>query len=878
MRRRTSLPQENRPKLKSICAACLIAMAGWQAESAYATTQQLAQTEFAQVEFQGGFLNNASGGIDVSRYARGNVVRAGKYIPDVYVDGRWIGRFELTFKSAPGVADAQPCFDQSMLETIGIDVEQLSEEVRTTLGRPGACMRVGEALPEASVEFDFGNQRVDLSIPQASLRRHARDAVNPDQWSAGAPVAMLGYNVNVYNSHVKGAASNTQGYVGLDGGFNFQRWHFRHSGSMNVDNRGRTRYEAVSTYAQRDLTSWMSQLVIGESYTSGDLFDSTSFRGVRVYTDDRMLPESQRGYAPVVRGVANTNAKVTVMQNGVKLYETTVAPGAFIIDDLYPTGYGGDLHVSVMEADGSVHSFTVPYAAVPLSLRPGQNRYSFTAGFVRNLPETTPFFTQATWQHGFTNMLTGYGGATVADGYAAAMIGGVLNTSWGAFGVDVTHAVTSIPRERRYSGQSVRINYAKQIDTTGTNIAIAAYRYSTDGFFGLNDAMSARDQAKVFMGSAGIYRQRNRMSFTMSQQLGNKGGSLNVTASAMTYWNRGGSDVDYTIGYNNSFRDVSYNLSATRQRDAWGRSSTLLYAGLTIPLGSKRPAMLSLNFNRDTQGSTRAQTSLSGALGREGNFSYGVNVDHDASRGRSQTAGGANAMYRGSIADVSGSFGVSTDFQQFSLGLRGAMVAHPGGVTLSQPLSETFAIVKAPHAEGARVTNMSGVRVGRNGYAVVPFLSPFRMNEITLDPKGLSTDVELQETSQRVAPLAGAVPLLEFRTTFGRSAVIRMHRPDGAPVPFGASVVDQDGADIGVVGQGGKLFARGLSERGDLFVEWNGSGEKSLCKVSYALPERPARRGRGAGGLPQRVELPCVSVEHADYRPNLSTGDSVQPS
>src|SRR2546427_6992467 len=91
--------------------------------------------------------------------------------------------------------------------------------------------------------------------------------------------------------------------------------------------------------------------------------DSTSFRGIRLNSDDRMLPDSQRGYAPVVRGVANTNARVTITQNGIKLYETTVAPGAFVINDLYPTGYGGDLQVSITEANGAVRSFAVPYAA-----------------------------------------------------------------------------------------------------------------------------------------------------------------------------------------------------------------------------------------------------------------------------------------------------------------------------------------------------------------------------------------------------------------------------------------------------------------------------------------------------------------------------------
>src|SRR5256885_9527612 len=118
--------------------------------------------------------------------------------------------------------------------------------------------------------------------------------------------------------------------------------------------------------------------------------DSTSFRGIRLNSDDRMLPDSQRGYAPLVRGVANTNARVTITQNGIKLYETTVAPGAFVINDLYPTGYGGDLQVSITEANGAVRSFAVPYAAVPLSLREGQDRYSLTAGGGGHPPHNPP--------------------------------------------------------------------------------------------------------------------------------------------------------------------------------------------------------------------------------------------------------------------------------------------------------------------------------------------------------------------------------------------------------------------------------------------------------------------------------------------------------
>ncbi|PRG36935.1 fimbria/pilus outer membrane usher protein [Burkholderia multivorans] len=860
---------DNQPRLKPICALLLTIIAGWQAQARAGEsgeTFQVAQTEFAQVEFESAFLQGA-GAIDVSRYGRGNVVRPGRYTPDIYVDGRWVGRADVPFKAAPNTPDAQPCFDRALLDRIGVDRARLPKDIRATFEQEEACLRIGQIIPDASVSFDFSEQRLDLSIPQIAMRRSARGYVSPDQWTAGVPVAMLGYNANTYHSQMRGGHGNTQGYVGLDGGLNVQRWHFRHNGSFSWDDRGGRRYQNVATYLQRDVARWSSQFVVGDTYTSGDLFDSTSFRGVRLYTDDRMLPESQRGYAPVVRGVANSNAKVTITQNGMRLYETTVAPGAFVIDDLYPTGYGGDLHVTVTEADGSVHAFSVPFAAIPLSLRPGQNRYSFTAGAVRNLDNTSPLFMQATWQRGFTNTLTGYGGVTVAEGYVSAMLGGALNTSLGAIGADVTHASTQVPGERRYSGQSVRVSYAKTVAATGTNIAIAAYRYSTNGFFGLNDAMRARDQAASDIRSSSLYRQRNRASLTLSQQFGDTWGSVNATVSAATYWNRSGSDVDYTIGYNNTFRNIAYTVSATRQRNAFAGSSTMIYAGLSIPLGRTRPAIVSTNFSHDSRGSTQWQTSLSGSAGTDGKLAYGVNVMHRSGFGNSQTSGGANFTYRGALAELSGSMGASADYQQYSVGVRGAVVAHPGGVTLSQPVGETFAIVSAPHAAGARITNSTGVQVDRNGYAIVPYLSPFSINDITIDPKGLSTDVELRETSQRVAPLAGAVPMVTFKTVYGRSAVIRARQPDGTPLPFGAAVKDGKGADVGIVGQGGKIFARGLADQGELTVTWGTADSASACRLSYALPVRKRTSGYQP---PQSLDLPCAAAPAADYAPALS--------
>ncbi len=844
-------------KAKPLHALLLAVLACWQMDMRASQTEHTAgrmpPARAQHIEFNSSFLRGGDG-IDVLRFAEGNSVEPGLYNPDLLVNGNWMARTEVRFTQRSRGASAQPCFNMSLLEQMDIDMASLPANEDVVDGDP-ACLRIEKVVPGASASFNVGLQRLDVSIPQILMRRVASGYVSPEQWNAGVTTGTLGYDFNTYHARGGPAGSSTQGYLGLNSGFNYARWHFRHSGSFSWSDQGPSRYQSISAYAQRDIADWSSQLILGDTYTDGEIMDSVSFRGLRLRTDDRMLPESQRGFAPVVRGVANSNARVVIRQNGIKLQETTVAPGDFVIDDLYPTGYGGDLQVDIEEADGSVRSFSVPYAAVPRSLREGQHRYSLTAGAVRGLRESAPFFSQAGWQYGFSNMLTAYGGATVAKGYFSPTVGAVFNTPWGAFGLDLTHASTRIPHDRSYSGQSLRVTYAKTFPESGTGITLAAYRYSTNGFFGINEAMRARDLTRPAASGAPppLSRPRTRAAMTLSQRLGEQGGNLSISASMDNYWNRAGRRVDYTLNYSSSWLGVPYNLSASRQRDAWGRPSTQLYAGVTIPLGAGKPRVMS-RFTHDSRGGNQLQASTYGQAGSD--LSYGLNAEYGSSGNQgSRLNAGANALYRRPYTLFSGSVSAGRAGQQLSLGARGALVAHRGGVTLSQPLGETFAIVQAPHAEGARLTNAPGVRIDARGYAVVPYMTPYAMNEVSLDPKGMSMDVELQEANRRVAPVAGAAAMVVFKTSYSRSAVLRLTQADTSPVPFGAVVSDESGKDLGMVGQAGKLMLRGLSDQGQLHAQWKAGDGTAHCSMAYSLPARERSTG---SRVPASMDLHCV--------------------
>ncbi|MBD3704698.1 fimbria/pilus outer membrane usher protein [Klebsiella pneumoniae] len=62
------------------------------------------------------------------------------------------------------------------------------------------------------------------------------------------------------------------------------------------------------------------------------------------------------------------------------LYQTYVTPGAFVIDDLYPTASSGNLEVAVKESDGEIRRFTQPYASVTSMQREGSLKYNWSPG------------------------------------------------------------------------------------------------------------------------------------------------------------------------------------------------------------------------------------------------------------------------------------------------------------------------------------------------------------------------------------------------------------------------------------------------------------------------------------------------------------------
>lgn len=838
---------------------------------------------------------------DLSRLSQSGAQLPGTYEVEVYLNGNWLVARSVRFDTRDAVTEPSPavsttnssndtkvpavvpgappgqdvrdhtglqaCLTPDDWREAGLKLEAVPE----MRGLPeNRCVSPGRYIPHAYTAFDFEHMRLDISLPQALLHNRPRGWIPPERWDEGINALVTGYRLSGSESH--GEWSNTRNlYLNLDNSLNLGAWrlHDTRNWSYNASGNSTTsQWSRLNTYLERAIIPWRSRLLAGEASTDSDLFDAFAFRGVKLTTDDSMYPDTLRGFAPVIKGAAFSNARVTVRQNSSLIYQTFVPPGAFAINDLYPVSSGGDLEVTVTEADASVRTFTVPYSSVPLLQREGRMRYSLAAGNFRNSSNRydTPAFAQGTLQWGLPLGITTYGGVQMAEKYYAGMLGAGVNLGHvGALSVDVTHADSELADGSRHQGQSLRFLYARSMGETGTTLRLAGYRYSTQGFHTLEETALKQMRGRLYdddttdadghpvqqswSNQFNLYNaKRMRLQASLTQRLG-KYGSLYLTGSRQTYWNSDGNADSLTAGYTGSAGQVNWSLSWSYSKTSTQpRADRMLYLSLSLPFSALLPwkqetpelTRLTGNMSRSSGGQSSYMTGLSGSLLDSNNLSWSVQegVSRQGNSGRSENSGSASVEYRGTYGSASLGYSHSPTWRQMNYGLSGGMVLHRNGLTLGQEPGVTNVLVAVPGAVGIPVSGGTGIRTDWRGYALLPYSAAYRENTIALDMEGLDEFTEVEDSSTRVVPTRGALVRAEFKAHSGVRALMTLTH-DGKPLPFGTTVTG-DGV-TGITGDDGEVYLAGLKEEGDLTAQW-GNKSHQKCTAHYRLTDAQMAR------------------------------------
>ncbi|WP_435946894.1 fimbria/pilus outer membrane usher protein [Dryocola sp. BD586] len=813
------------------------------------------------VRFNSEFIHGLS--IDVSQYFQGNPTPAGSFVVQVFVNGENRGRHEVLFTPVAGSVSAQPCFKREELIRYGIKIAKAPQPADAGTEQ---CTFIERWITGAEASYQAGDFNLDLTVPQAYLVRYPRGYTDPASWDSGVSAGLLDYNGNFYAQENAGRFSSADahslsGNLGLLAGFNFYDWRLRKRINTHWTSGSPAHTQNLFTRLQRDVSVLRSQLTLGDSTTSGDLFDSLTVRGIQLQSDDRMLPDGLRNYAPLIRGIAETNARVQVTQQGRIVYETTVPPGPFELSDIGAMGYGGDLQLTITEADGRERSQVIPFSAPPMLLRDGVSRFGVTVGKLKdNSLAEEPGMAQGFYQYGLGNLYTLYGGGQFSDSYAALGLGHAFNTRIGGVSMDVTHARSELQDGKTSSGNSFNIGYSKYLDATATDLTLAAYRYSSKGFYSLRDATldrygSSDDAYRV------DYRTRQRFMISVGQSLWN-GARLNFAGNFYNYWDDRSSSRQFMLTYNKSERYFSWSASASRAFNSDGRDVNSMMLAVSVPLGQstiiEKPLFSTLyaSVTHDSDGSSTAQTNVIGSQGEQNELSYGVGSSVNKAKNDSTLAAvNGNVNYNSSLGQFGSTASLSNKSSQLSFSANGSVVAHGGGVTLGPRLGDyPFAIVNAPGAEGATMLNGYGAKIDANGYAIVPSLTPYRENTVAVNTLGLPATVDVLENESTVIPRMGAAVKVNVKTMVGDPIVLAVRDGQGNYLPIGTDIVSENNTSLGIVGQAGMAFIRGWNAaKNNLYVK-SSSGAR-ICTI-YANSDISNKIMRAFGSVIQ-VEVTC---------------------
>jgi outer membrane usher protein len=777
---------------------------------------------------------------------------AGVKTADIVLNGRTLFKTKIDFISINGKPGATPCLTQALLHQMGLD-NHLAE-----LAKSGdeVCYDFFTKWPDATIKYDESMQQLLVNAPQAAMNVASQsEMIDPSLWDSGVNALRLSYAGYVYhtenksNNSASADDSNDNAYLSLNSAVNLGNWRFYSFDTFDKSNQG-WEQNHDRAYAERDIASLVSRFTVGDVYasTSSDVLGILPVRGVTLETNSQMLPPSTFSYSPVVRGVARTNARVVIRQRGNIIYSTTVSPGSFAITDLTNGQIGADLDVTVEESDGSKQQFSVPYTSLPNMLRPGTWRYSLSGGRYRDDSLSyQPIVGQGSLQYGF-DKFTLSDLLVVGEGYQSMAVGGAVNLgAWGSISLDwalerhqsMTESDINSHRDdgsqddsTADTGRALRLLYARRFDSTDTSLQLMGYRYQSPDF------MDFTDYADWRWGSSDMRTHRkNESQATINQGLGEFGSGY-LTLQRDNYYNSDATDTSLTMGYNFNIRYVNVNVSYSYEANSSSDSEEnrapdrQLSLNFSIPLdlGEKRSRTLSFTNNSSNNSGDSQVATISGSE-MEGAMNYSLSAQHD-SQGYSPSG---TIAYRNSIANMNAGASAGQNSRQYSAGISGGVVAYKNGVVLSQQLGDTIAIIETPGAKDISVEGQPGVSTNRWGRAVVPSISPYRDNALSLDTRHAADNVELVDGGNNVIPTHGAVVVRHFQTKVGRRALVMLSMPDGKPAPFGATAW-QGKEQVGMVADNGLLYLNGVLAEGDATLHVSLEND-AQCQFILPIPK-----------------------------------------
>lgn len=819
------------------CPLSLLAVLLWEI---FYPTNALAD----DIQFNADILDTKDrGNIDLNRFSRKGYIMPGGYTFSVLINNRSLGDHLITVTADDqSESGSMVCLPAALVDLMGLKPSVVKE---ITWLNDGQCMDI-TSLKGMTLRPDLSVASLYINLPQAYLEYSDPNWDPPARWDDGIPATLFDYNLiarqtHYSSTHEKDKALSGNGIAGV----NLGPWRFRSTWQMQANERSggdthqrQRSWEWSQIYAYRALRGLGAKLTVGEDYLSSGIFDSFRFTGANLVTDDSMLPPNLRGYAPEVVGVARTNAKVVISQQGRIIYESLVATGPFRIQTLSDS-VSGSLDVRVEEQDGSVQQFTVETSTIPYLTRPGLVRYKLAAGKPSTIDHDLQgqVFSAGEFSWGISNGWSLYGGGIASGDYNALALGvGRDLLAFGAVSVDVTESFATFADGERKRGGSYRLSYSKRFDELDNQITFAGYRFAERDFMTMTDYLDRRYNDVDGNNSKEMY------TVTFNQQFKSVGISAYLKYSHQNYWDRRADDRlslsisrYFDVG---NIKNINASLTGYRNKSNGARDDGF-YATISIPFNSGI-----ISYNAAGGDSTSHTVGYFKTIDPRNSYQLGTGVTDD------KASANAYYTYTGDMATVNANVNtLSGNYVAVGMGVQGGVTLTPEGGSIHRISSQGGTRLLVDTDVGGVPVHGYGADQYSNifGKVMISDINSYTRNSVSVNINKLADNVDASPKAVNISLTEGGVGYRKIPVVTGEKGVAIIRRADGSFPPFGAMVLNKDNQELGIITDDGMVYLAGIQPELEMFVNWDGENQ---CHIKFPQLLHP-----GTGNY----LLPCIS-------------------
>jgi outer membrane usher protein len=502
-----------------------------------------------------------------------------------------------------------------------------------------------------------------------------------------------------------------------------------------------------------DSRSSLQRAIAGDFFaSSNDLGSSLNMGGLSFQKVYRIDPYFIKQPLFNTTGLVSAPSEADVYINGMLIRREKLSPGEFELKNLSSYSGAGNVQVVIRDPFGREERLSYPFYFTDIVLKQGLHEYSYNIGFLRNnfgtesLSYGKPVFSLF-HRYGLTDDVSV--GVTAEGAGRLINLGPQASLSSNKFGLLSVSMAGSYDRVRG-GGVAASISHIYQGPRFGAMLLLKGY---SRGYATIDNTISG-PLIKYEAGAGISYGSRGFGSASLDYTKTENYNAPDRTVISATY----------SVGI---FRDSSVYLSLSHIRDN-GVTDNQVFGGLTYY--PWKDASASASFVKSRGSDTETVQLQENPPFREG---LGYRATVSRASGQPETAYTIdpylqyNSPYGIFTGEYTSRLGKSGNNSTYELTAAGGLVYVGGTAGISQPVADSFGVIKVGDLKGVKVYN-NNQEIGEtdsSGKVIVTNLNSYYDNQISVGNQRIPINYSLPEMGKTVSPALRSGSVIEFKAS-----------------------------------------------------------------------------------------------------------------